>query len=74
MKTSLDFYAEGLGKIIIDEEEGQWHFNVFHYYEPLKNHIYIATVTVNDFKEGLQEAIMFLSFDLHSKIYYKETE
>lgn len=72
MKSKIDFYADGIGKIIIDEEKDEWHFNVFHYFEPLKNYIYVATISVDEFKTGLEEAIMFLSFDLHAKIYHEE--
>jgi hypothetical protein len=71
-QRKITFYYEGVGKLIIEKENEEWHFNVFHYLKPLKNYVYVATVSVDNFKEGLEEAVMFLSFDLHFEMYQEK--
>lgn len=65
----FDIDAGDIGKINVSHENKEWHFSVFHYLKPMKNYIYVATVSTKNFEEGMEESMVFLSFDLHQKIY-----
>lgn len=65
----FDIDAGDIGKINVFRESGEWNFVVFHYLKPMKNYTYIATVSTKNFQEGMEESMVFLSFDLHEKIY-----
>ncbi len=65
----LDIDAGDIGKINVGLEDGEWHFSVFHYLKPMDSYVYVATVSTKNFQEGMEESMVFLSFDLHEKIY-----
>ncbi len=65
----LEINVTEIGKINAYQESQEWNFDIFHYLKPMDNYIYIATVSMKNFEEGMKESILFLNFDLHEKIY-----
>jgi hypothetical protein len=78
MKNQLTLDFESCGKISIEKEyqdgKHQWSFHVFHYLEPMKNYVYIATAINKNFNLGLEGAIKFLDSDLYYEIFIDQNE
>lgn len=78
MKNQLTLDFESSGKISIEKEyengKSKWNFHVFHYLDPMKNYVYLATTINKNFNLGLEGAILFLDSDLYYDIFTEQDE